>query len=299
MHRRSFARAAALVAALAAQTQAASGNASDPHWFVNVKPLKIELRQVDFADSQRAIRGYLFRSPASKGKLVVYGPGCNGADKAGRSYHADHIKRFHAGGLDVLLLNSVSDRGLGEGGTCFISAKDKRFVHTPMIAGDALMALKWARDNGYPPGRIGYFGFSHGSRAGIWLAGEVSLRHMTPPELKADKPAFATIVLVYPDCADWVQYKGGIGPLATSLMIWGGDKDENEPAACANLFPEASRKAEFKDRIFPDTYHGYGFNLPRRETLFGTVRKITSAYNPAAHDETFNGSVAWFDARLN
>ena len=83
-----------------------------------------------------------------------------------------------------------------------------------------------------------------------------------------------------------------------ALMIWGGDKDESDPAACANFFPPEIRKAEFKDRIFPDTYHGYGFNLPKRVTVFGGSTKKTSAYNPQAHEETFAGTVAWFNARL-
>jgi dienelactone hydrolase len=271
---------------------------ADPAWRIMVKPQKIELRRVMHAGSERTIFGYLFKSHVRNGALVVYGPGCNGADRAGRDYHVDHMKRLHAGGLDVLLLNSVSDRGLDEGGTCFISASDKRFVHTPMMAGDALAAVKWARENGYASQRIGYFGFSHGSRAGIWLAGEASLRNVTPPELRPETLAFATIVLVYPDCWDWARYAKGVGPLTTSLMIWGGDKDESDPAACANFFPPESRKAEFKDRIFPDTYHGYGFNLPKRVTVFGASTKKTSAYNPQAHEETFAGTVAWFNARL-
>ncbi len=282
--------------AVAMPTQAAFWN-PDPAWFIHVTPQKIALRQVEHADARRTIYGYLFKSSTSNGRLVVYGPGCNGADKTGREYHVDHIKRFHAGGLDVLLLNSVSDRGLGEGGTCFIDSKDKRFVHTPMITGDALAAVVWARKQGYPPGRIGYFGFSHGSRAGLWLAAEGSLRGNTPAEFKIDKPNFAAVAVVYPDCRDWAQIKS-VGPLTTPLMIWGGDKDEGQPAACVNLFPEVSRKAEFRQRIFPDTYHGYGFNLPKRETVFSGNHRVTSAYNPAAHEETFNGSVTWFNERL-
>jgi dienelactone hydrolase len=291
-------RPLAILAAIYLLAACAGQTFHDPHWFIDAKPQKIALRQVQHADKQRTIHGYLFKSATGNGRLVIYGPGCNGADTSGRNYHADHIKRFHAGGLDVLLLNSVSDRGLGEGGTCFISSEDKRFVSTPMISADALTAVKWARDNGYAPGRIGYFGFSHGARAGIWLAGERSLRNNTPAELKAEMPNFATIVLVYPACVDWTQYNKGVGPLATSLLIWGGDKDESEPAACVNFFPEALRKAELRIRIFPDTYHGYGFNAPMRVTIFAKATKITSAYNPQAHEETFSGSVAWFNARL-
>jgi dienelactone hydrolase len=271
---------------------------ADPQWPIMVTPQKIELRRVTHAGSERAIHGYLFRSPARNGALVVYAPGCNGVDRIGRDYHADHIKRLHAGGLDVLLLNSVGDRGLGENGTCFVDSKDPRYVHTPMMAGDGLAAVKWARGNGYEPGRIGFFGFSHGSRAGIWLAGEQSLRNVTPPELRGQGLAFATIVLIYPDCWDWTKYASGVGPLTTSLMIWGGDKDEGQPAACVNFFPEAARKVEFRDRIFPDTYHGYGFNVPRREVVFSGNMRKTSAYNPQAQEETFSGTIAWFNERL-
>jgi dienelactone hydrolase len=289
-----------LITGFALAVAAASALAADPQWLIMVRPEKVELRRVTHAGAERVIHGYLFRSHVSSGRLVVYGPGCNGADAAGRGYHVDHLKRLHAGGLDVLLLNSVSDRGLGENGTCFIGEKDPRAVHTPMIAGDALAGVRWARANGYAPGRIGYFGFSHGSRAGIWLAGEQSLKNVTPPELRPQGLAFASIVLVYPDCWDWERYAKGVGFLATSLMVWGGDKDESEPAACAKFFPPERRKAEFRDRIFPDTYHGYGFNLPRREVVFGGgARKKTSAYNPQAHEETFAGTVAWFNERLN
>lgn len=270
---------------------------TDPVWYVPVKPQKISLREVYHAGAARKINGYLFKSPQSSGRLVIYGPGCNGADKTGREYHAEHIKRFHAGNLDVLLLNSVSDRGLGEGGTCFIEGRDSRYVHTPMISGDALAAVAWARKNGYEPGQIGYFGFSHGSRAGLWLAAETSRRNNTPAELREDKLSVAAIAVVYPDCRDWAQIRG-IGPLVTPLMIWGGDKDENQPALCANMFPEASRKAELKSRIFNDTYHGYGFNAPKRETLFAGSHRLTSAYNPEAQEETFAGTVEWFNKRL-
>jgi len=214
-----------------------------PSWSYMVKPQEIELRRVQHAGAERVIHGYLFNSHSRNGALVVYGPGCNGADRAGRDYHVDHIKRLHAGGLDVLLLNSVSDRGLGESGDCFIASSDPRYIHTPMMAGDALAAVKWARANGYAAARIGFFGFSQGARTGIWLAGEASLRNVTPPELRADGLSFATIVLIYPDCRDWAKYAAGVGPLATSLMIWGGDKDESEPAACVNFFPQAARKA--------------------------------------------------------
>ena len=271
---------------------------ADPAWAYIARPQKVELRRVQHAGSERAINGYLFKSPGGKGALVVYAPGCNGADRVGRDYHVDHVKRLHAGGLDVLLLNSIGDRGFGENGVCFVPSSDARFVHTPMIAGDALAAVKWARANGYEPGRVGFFGFSHGARTGIWLAGEQSLRNVTPPELRGQGLAFATIVLIYPDCYDWKKYASGVGPLTTSLMIWGGDKDEGEPAACVNFFPEAARKAEFRDRIFPDTYHGYGFNLPRREVVFGGNMRKTSAYNPQAQEETFAGTVAWFNERL-
>jgi dienelactone hydrolase len=279
-----------LAAALPAQ--------ADPQWPIMVAPQKIELRRVAHAGSDRAIHGYLFRSHLRNGALVVYGPGCNGIDRIGRDYHADHIKRLHAGGLDVLLLNSVGDRGLGDTGTCFIDGKDPRYVHTPMIAGDALAAVKWARANGYDAKRIGFFGFSQGARTGIWLAGERSLPNVTPPELRGQGLAFATIVLIYPDCWDWQKYAGGVGALATSLMVWGGDKDEGEPAACVNFFPPPARKAEFRDRIFPDTYHGYGFNLPKRTAVFSGNMKKTSAYNPQAQEETFAGTVIWFNERL-
>jgi dienelactone hydrolase len=271
---------------------------ADPRWAYMVTPQKIELRRVQHAGAERVIHGYLFKSHARNGALVVYGPGCNGVDRYGRDYHVDHLKRLHAGGLDVLLLNSIGDRGLGEGGNCFIAGSDPRYVHTPMIAGDALAAVKWARANGYEPGRIGYFGFSHGSRTGIWLAGEQSLRGVTPPELRGQQLAFATIVLIYPDCSDWQKYASGVGPLATSLMIWGGDKDEGQPAACVKFFPEAARTAEFRDRIFPNTYHGYGFDLPQRVVIFGGNSPRTSAYNPQAQEETFAGTIAWFNDRL-
>jgi dienelactone hydrolase len=271
---------------------------ADPQWPIMVSPQKVELRRVQHAGAERVIHGYLFRSHARNGALVVYAPGCNGADRVGRDYNADHIKRLHAGGLDVLLLNSIDDRGLGTDGTCFVRAEDPRYVHTPMMAGDGIAAVKWARGNGYEAGRIGFFGFSHGARAGIWLAGERSLANVTPPGLRGQGLAFATIVLVYPDCWDWEKHAGGVGPLATSLMVWGGDRDEGQPAACANFFPAQARKAEFRDRIFPDTYHGYGFNLPKREVLFaGTMRK-TSAYNPQAQEETFSGTISWFNERL-
>jgi dienelactone hydrolase len=271
---------------------------ADPQWPIMVTPQKIELRRVQHAGSERAIHGYLFRSHLRNGALVVYAPGCNGVDRIGRDYHADHIKRLHAGGLDVLLLNSVGDRGLGENGTCFVDGKDPRYVHTPMMAGDALAAVKWARANGYEPARIGFFGFSHGARTGIWLAGERSLTNVTPPELRGQGLAFATIVLIYPDCWDWAKYASGVGSLATSLMIWGGDKDEGQPAACVNFFPVEARRAEFRDRIFADTYHGYGFNVPKRTVLFGGTIRKTSAYNPQAQEETFSGTIAWFNERL-
>jgi dienelactone hydrolase len=271
---------------------------ADPSWAYMVKPQKMELRRVTHAGSERAIHGYLFRSHAASGRLAVYGPGCNGVDRIGRDYHVDHIRRLHAGGIDVLLLNSIGDRGLGDNGTCFVDGKDPRYVHTPMMAGDALAAVKWARANGYEAGRIGFFGFSQGARTGIWLAGERSLRGVTPPELRGQRLAFATIVLIYPDCWDWEKYAGGVGALETSLMVWGGDKDEGQPAACAKFFPAEARKAEFRDRIFPDTYHGYGFNLPRREVVFSGGMKKTSAYNPQAQEETFAGTVSWFNERL-
>lgn len=286
-------RAPLLLAAAAALHGCSAGG-----WPILAKPAEVELRTVMHAGERRTIRGYLFRSERPNGGLVVYGPGCNGADSTGREYHTDHVKRLHAGGLDVLLLNSVTDRGLGEGGTCFIADPDPRYVSTPMMAGDALAALKWARANGYRAERVGYFGFSHGARAGIWLAGEQSLRRVTPRELRGDKLAFATIVLVYPECADWAKYAADVGPLATSLMVWGGEKDESNPAACVNYFPAHQRKAEFQDRIFPDTYHGYGFYGPMRVTVFGNNTRKTSAYNPQAHEETFAGTVAWFNARL-
>jgi dienelactone hydrolase len=271
---------------------------ADPQWPIMVRPEKMELRRVAHAGVERAIHGYLFRSHQRNGALVIYAPGCNGVDRTGRDYHADHIKRLHAGGLDVLLLNSIGDRGLGDNGTCFVDGKDPRYVHTPMMAGDALAAVKWARGNGYEAGRIGFFGFSQGARTGIWLAGERSLPNVTPPELRGQQLAFATIVLIYPDCWDWEKYASGVGPLATSLMVWGGDKDEGRPAACVNFFPPQARKAEFRDRIFPDTYHGYGFNRPRREVVFSGGMKKTSAYNPRAQEETFAGTIAWFNERL-
>jgi hypothetical protein len=277
-----------------------------PSWALPTKPEKVLLREEIFGmasapTAKNTINGYLFKAPSSNGALVVYGPGCNGTDRNGLTYQADHIKRLHAGGFDVLLLNSIADRGnTQEGGNCFVAVNDKKFVTTQQIARDALAGLAWATKSGYKPEQIVYFGFSHSSRAGLWLAGENTRRIYLREINEGSYLKFAAIALVYPDCSDYGIVRQNAGPLSTPLMVYGGDKDESEPASCKLAFPEQSRQAEYKDRIFPDTYHGYGFPGEKRQTQFGGSggKKLTSAPNPAAHEETFTGAVEWFKANL-
>ena len=92
---------------------------------------------------------------------------------------------------------------------------------------------------------------------------------------------FGAVAVIHPDCADHEKVRTYVGPLGTSVMIWGGDKDVNEPYNCHLLWPDGKRNAKFGSKIFPDTHHGFGFPGVKRQTVFGGARTLTSAPKPA------------------
>ena len=146
------------------------------------------------------------------------------------------------------LLNSVSDRGWVEGHLLH-QRQGQRFVPTPVVPGDALAAVKWARDNGYAAGRIGCsVSATARARASGSRASQLATRDATRTEGR--RPTLPPSCWC-PRLRGFGPVQGGCRPLGNLPRDWGSVKDENQPAACVNFFPEASRRPGSRTGSFP------------------------------------------------
>jgi len=233
----------------------------------------VPLASVDAVGQAARVSGELFK-PDGAGPFpaVVVLHGCSGLT-ANQQVWAHRLNRW---GYVAFVVDSFGPRGV------------QTVCNTPNVppglrAHDAFSAAAWLRTQPFVDGaHIGVIGFSHG--------GSTVMRTVLEPEVRSiDATPFRAAVAYYPGC------RRETAALATDVLILIGDADDWASAdRCVtyvgSLFAQ-SHKAEIKR--YPGAYHAFDAQGAPRSYLGHTL-----GFHPAAAEDSFDMTRAFFDARL-
>jgi dienelactone hydrolase len=203
-----------------------------------------------------------------------------------------------ARGYVVVIPDSFTTRGLGDG-ICTVPLAERRANVSPeRRSGDAYAALAYTRALPYVDGRrVGIMGGSHG--------GSTTLATMMAPEaLAGDKRAgFAAAVALYPRC----YMPSGVYRPVAPLLILIGEKDDWTPAEPCRKLAHAARAAgqPVAITVYPGAHHSFDSPNPVRYVAArinpnaAGGRGATTGGDPAAWADSIRQVVGFFDQHLD
>lgn len=207
------------------------------------------------------LNGYLYRPDSARSTsapAIVFLHGCGGMiNKRGiiNVREVDWAQRLVARGYVVLMVDSLTPRGLGE--MCS-TAGFKGSVYRDRPA-DAYGALEYLRSQSFVRAdRIGVMGWSQGG--GVVLMSLADNSRRRPPQL--GDANFRVAVAFYPGSCSRERlgnrFESDV-PLLTLL----GAKDVWSPAAPCQELLDTARPGEVEVQIYPNAYHDFDWpNLP-------------------------------------
>lgn len=180
---------------------------------------------------------------------ILYVPGCNGLDAAGKGYQRYHINRIKEVWPEANLVVSqyVNDFTHGApGGRCDWDGSDARLKERQSWhqAEHTIRLAEWVKKQTWSNQEVHLFAFSWGGRVGIWV----------PASEKGKAGVFRSVALIWPDCRP--IHKIQAGKLHTPTRIWATENDPLSHAKnCPNYFQDENKLLSLF--LFPGDTHSW------------------------------------------